>query len=111
MTFRKYDENIWINNAISQTKKLIKEGHAVCITDCRFKNEIDILRASFTRTPMLHIGISSDELGDLSRKDDSSQKDFELMEFDYTIKTTKNLNDLYKQIDEIVSDYNNKYGL
>jgi hypothetical protein len=39
---------------------------------------------------------------------DESQIDFDKMTFDYVIKTDTNKNNLYKQIDEIIIDLNNK---
>ena len=49
-------------------RKAIKDGYSVCVTDCRFINEVNAIKDSFTRTPIVHIGITSDELGDKSRK-------------------------------------------
>lgn len=108
LSFRKYDENIWVNSVIKKMRKEIKDGYSVCVTDCRFLNEVNKIKESFTRTPIVHIGITSDELGDRSRKDDDSQKDFKEMIFDYNIKTTADKNHLYKEIENILKSEREK---
>jgi hypothetical protein len=108
LAFRKYEEDIWVNSAIKKMRKEIKDGYSVCVTDCRFLNEINKIKNSFTRTPIVHIGITSDELGDRSRKNDDSQKDFKEMIFDYNIKTTADKNHLYKEIENILKSEREK---
>lgn len=106
LAFRKYDHDTWIKLVIKDIKKLIKEGYAVAISDCRFLNEINLIRKEFTRTKIVHIGIDSDEIGDIRYKNEDSQKDFSKMKFDYEIKTTSNKNELYKNLDKIILQEN-----
>lgn len=105
-SFRKYNENTWVDLAICDIKKLIKEGHSVAISDCRFLNEIEHIKKEFTRTKVIHIGITSYELGDKSFEKDSSQVDFDNMKCDYYINTTYDKNHLYKSLDNIISKIN-----
>lgn len=102
MSFRKYNPNIWVDLAIKDAKATIKEGYPVAISDCRFTNEIEHLRKEFTRTRVIHIGLTSYELGDASVKNDESQIEFDDMKCDYYICTTSDKNKLYKELDKIV---------
>lgn len=108
MIARKYDDSVWIKLAIEKIRTYVKEGYTVIITDARFINEVKNIKSFFTRTNIIHIGISSDIIGDKSRENDESQIDFDKMIFDYEITTDTNKNNLYKQIDEIIIDLNNK---
>lgn len=106
MAFRKYNENTWVDLAIKDAKKIIKEGYPVAISDCRFLNEVKHLKEEFTRTKVIHIGITSNEIGDDSVENDSSQIDFHSMKCDYYICTTKNKDDLYRALDTIIEKIN-----
>ena len=114
-----FNQNIWISSLEYRVKKLHNQNECVVISDCRFSNEVDLIR----RVGGTIILVQRDEKpewydialaannGDavakhIMNKDfnevHSSEWDWIGCEIDYTINNTGSLEDLYANIDVII---------
>lgn len=98
---RKYNQNIWIDNIISETKKYdngrnIYNSWALIVSDVRFINEFDALKENGFK--IIRIKRDVETLNDVSEKEQDLIPDFK---FDYIIDNNGTKQDLTEKLYQI----------
>lgn len=52
---RQFSDDIWIENMKSRIKKVLESGKGVIVTDCRYQNELEILKSFNVGVKIWHI--------------------------------------------------------
>lgn len=97
-TMRTADPDYWVKNAVKE----MREGHLYVISDVRYQNEINALKA--TGAEVITVRIDRFES---TESQDPSERDLDAYDFDYRIDNRLNsgilLSEVFKQVDEILS--------
>lgn len=94
----KVDNNVWVNVIKRNIQKL---GGNIVVSDCRFKNEIEMIRELGGKLIVLY---QKNNDFNIDKNEHRSRWEFLtcLNDNDYYIKNNKTINDLYKNIDKII---------
>ncbi len=114
-----FHENIWISSLEYRVKKLHHQNECVVISDCRFQNEVNIIRA-MNGTVILVERDEKPEWYDIALKANEGDavarhimnRDFKQIHasewdwigchIDYTVKNTSTKEELFEQVDNII---------
>lgn len=102
---RKYDEDFWINCALTELSKLDRNARVV-FTDCRFPNEADVFHYALPRdTAELWMVDRPEELrGNGQVSAHSSEAFVGFMDEDITVHNNGSISDLYWIVDSLARD-------
>jgi len=103
---RSYDENIWVNLALSEieSNKIMYPNKSSVVSDVRYINEVTKLKEEgFILIRVVRPNILRQKHGTLSNDDSETELD-NYDEFTYTIINDTTKEDLYKKIDNIMKE-------
>jgi len=105
---RKNNPNIWVNVIKEDIKGLISEYDYFIIADCRFENEIEVLKQSFDNVITVRINRSK-HISELTEKQllHPSETSLDNFDFDYKVDA-ENIKDLENYGDKIIYDLERK---
>ena len=114
-----FDPNIWLNSLEYRVKKLHNQNECVVISDCRFKNELELIKRVGGTTILVQrdekpewydIALAANN-GDAVAKHimsrdftdvHSSEYDWIGCDIDFTINNNGTLEELYANVDEVI---------
>lgn len=101
---RAYDEDVWIRCLLEQ----IGDRSFVVIDDVRFRNELEYLKDRDYVTIWINCDVRVDRLlerdGHIDGLNHSSEHELDESRFDYVMNNNGGLEDLYSQVDTIISE-------
>lgn len=94
------DENVWVDIAKIKIQGLLANGTNVVVTDCRFVNEIDLVKS--LNGKILCLARKQSDL-EILKGSHTSESDFLNRITDlHVIRNEATLNDLYMEVDKII---------
>jgi hypothetical protein len=108
-TGREYNKNIWVERTIEKISLLLGYNNKAIpvITDCRFVNEIDMIRSTYGNSKIIRLIGRESDLGK-NGADISEHSLDDYNNFDFVIDNSGTLTDLQTKLKDLIrSIYNN----
>jgi dephospho-CoA kinase len=102
---RKYNPNIWIDKTINNLYNhfVIEKNEKAVITDCRFSNELDLLRKFSLDNNIYSYAIKINRPGSVDYTGHESEQNYGRMGFEYIMDNNGTLDDFKNKVLEKIS--------
>lgn len=97
---KKYDPTIWVDRVIARMSNSINKNYV--ISDYRYTIENKLIDKLNKTTPIVSIGIERDSRNEEFEFVKENQSEYNELKKNFVVKNNGSLDDLYKQIDEIM---------
>ena len=99
--FRNYNENFWVNSIIDVLKQYDGFWDYVLIPDCRYENEIELMKKNFNCTSIRVNRPDFNNMLTTKQKNHPSETSLDTYEFDYILNNTS-ISELEGQIKDVL---------